>query len=93
MLFPIVIIDDRIQKEDFLLFLEENGVETRLFMPLLSQPIYKKIFGEIEDRYPVAKRLTEKGFIIGCHPYLLNSDIRYVRNLFLDFFRRQGLVK
>ena len=93
MLYPIVLIDDRIEKEDLLLFLEENEVETRLFMPLLSQPIYKKIFGEIEDNYPIAKKLTERGFIIGSHPYLSDQDIKYVQNLFYTFFKNKKLIK
>ena len=92
MLFPIIIIDDRIDKEDLLLFLEENGVETRLFMPLLSQPIYKKLFGDIENDHPVAKRLTERGFIIGSHPYLSDSDIKYVGFLFAEFLKKQGIL-
>ena len=93
MLYPIVLIDDRIEKEDLLLVLEENEVETRLFMPLLSQPIYKKIFGEIEDNYPIAKKLTERGFIIGSHPYLSDQDIKYVQNLFYTFFKNKKLIK
>ena len=93
MLYPIVILDDRIEKEDLLLYLEQNGVETRLFMPLLSQPIYKKIFGEIEDQYPTAKHLVERGFIIGSHPYLSNVDIRYVQNLFSKFLEKRGFLK
>lgn len=93
MLYPIVLIDDRIEKEDLLLFLEENEVETRLFMPLLSQPIYKKIFGEIENNYPIAKKLTERGFIIGSHPYLSDQDIKYVQKLFHTFFKNKKLIK
>ncbi len=82
MLFPIIISDERIEKEDFLLFLEKHGVETRLFMPLLSQPVYKKKFGDIINRYPVAQELERKGFIIGSNPYLSNDDIKYVQSLF-----------
>lgn len=93
MLYPIVITDDRIEKEDFLLFLEENGVETRLFMPLLTQPIYKKIFGDIENKYPVAKKLVENGFIIGCHPYLSDDDIKYVHNLFKKYLENAKLLE
>ena len=62
-------------------------------MPLLSQPIYKKIFGEIEDQYPTAKHLVERGFIIGSHPYLSNVDIRYVQNLFSKFLEKRGFLK
>lgn len=93
MLFPIVIKDQRIEKEDFLLFLEENGVETRLFMPLLTQPIYKKIFGDIEDKFPTAKRLVGDGFIIGCHPYLTESDIKYVHDLFKKYLKDAKLLE
>lgn len=85
MLFPIVIKDNRIDKEEFLLYLEENGVETRLFMPLLTQPIYKKIFGDIEHKYPIAKNLVKRGFIIGSHPYLTLTDIKCVYNLFKTY--------
>lgn len=93
MFFPLVIKDERIEKEDFLLFLEENGVETRLFMPLLNQPIYKKIFGDIEDEYPVAKRLVDKGFLIGCHQYLKETDIKYLANLFKRYLKNEGLLE
>lgn len=93
MLYPIVILDKRIEKEDFLLFLEENGVETRLFMPLLSQPVYKKIFGDIENKFPIAKRLAASGFIIGSHPYLTASDIKYVESLFGAYLKNAKLLE
>ncbi|OGM10421.1 hypothetical protein A2159_01520, partial [Candidatus Woesebacteria bacterium RBG_13_34_9] len=92
MLYPVVIKDDRIEKEDFLLYLEENGIETRLFMPLLSQPIYKKIFGDIENKYPIAKNLVSRGFIIGSNPYLSQSDIKYVRDLFYKYLKDEKLL-
>ena len=85
MLFPIVIMDPQIDRDEFLLYLEENGVETRLFMPLLTQPIYKKIFGDIEDKFPVAKMLVERGFIIGSHPYLTRDQIKYLAGLFRNY--------
>lgn len=88
MLYPIVIKDKRIERDDLLLFLEENGVETRLFMPLLNQPIYKKIFGDIENKYPVAKHLVERGFIIGSHPYLKTEDFQYLNYLFKKYLSK-----
>jgi perosamine synthetase len=93
MLFPIIIKDSKIEKEDFLLFLEENGLETRLFMPLLSQPIYKKIFGDIEKDFPVAKNLVERGFIIGCHPYLNDQDIKYIKHVFKTYLKNEKLLE
>lgn len=93
MLFPIVICDDRIDKEEFLLFLEEHSVETRLFMPLLSQPVYKKIFGDILDKFPIAKMLENRGFIIGSHPYLTGDDIKYVQSLFELYLKNAKLLE
>ena len=88
MLFPIIIKDVRIDKNDFLLFLEKNGVETRQFFPLLSQPIYKKLFGDIEHLYPIAKKLVEDGFIIGSIPTFTQGDIKYVYKLFKQFIKK-----
>lgn len=92
MLYPIVILDSRIKRDHLLLFLEEHNIETRLFFPLLSQPIYKKIFGDIEDNYPIAKRLVETGFIIGCHPYLKSKDIMYIYQIFYSYLKKKGLI-
>jgi len=86
MLYPIVITNPSIKKMSLLIHLEQNGVETREFMPLLSQPIYKKIFGDIEKDYPVAQFLVKNGFIIGCHPYLKKADIDYLGKVFNSFF-------
>lgn len=92
MLYPIVIKDKRIRRDDFLLYLEENGIETRLFFPLLTQPIYKKLFGDLVDQYPVAKKLVKRGFIIGCNPYLTDADIEYLKGIFLSFLKERGLI-
>ena len=86
MLFGIVCKGD--YKEDLVNFLEENDIETRDLLPLLNQPIYKKYFGNIENRYPVAKMLRENGFYIGCHQYLNSADIDYVVEKFHEFFKR-----
>jgi perosamine synthetase len=92
MLYPVVITDERIERDDLLLYLEEQGIETRLFFPLLSQPIYKKIFGNIENRYPVSKRLVRDGFIIGCHPYLKEKDVKFLKDCFSSYLKSRGLI-
>lgn len=93
MLYPIVIKDKRINLNDFLLFLEQNNVETRLFMPLLSQPIYKKIFGDIENKYPVSKMLVKRGFILGCNIYLNTKEFDYLNSLFRRYLNKSRLIK
>ena len=85
MLFGIVVKDDT--KTQLINFLEENKIETRDLLPLLNQPIYKKLFGNLEDKYPIAKELNNNGFYIGCHQYLNDEDIHYVINKFHEFYK------
>lgn len=92
MLYPVVIKDDRIDRDDFLLFLEENDIETRLFFPLLTQPIYKKLFGDIEKKYPIAKKLVARGFIIGCHPFMKETDIKYLKAIFSTYLKKKKII-
>lgn len=88
MLYPIVIVDKKIKRDDLISFLEVKGIETRYLMPLLNQPVYKKIFGNIENKFLVAKFLNENAFIIGCHQDLKKNELEYVVKTFDDFFRR-----
>ena len=68
MLFPIVLREGN--KRGLINFLEENGIETRDLLPLLNQPIYRSIFGDLEPQYPVAEWLNRCGFYIGCHQHI-----------------------
>lgn len=90
MFYPILIINERIKREELVFFLEEHHIETRYLLPLLNQPVYKKIFGNIEKKYPVASYVARNGFYIGCHPELSKSDLAYVIENFRKFFKRQG---
>ncbi|MBI1746779.1 MAG: DegT/DnrJ/EryC1/StrS family aminotransferase [Acidobacteria bacterium] len=67
-------------------YLEAHGIETRFMLPLLNQPIYKKIFGNIENRFPVARGLSQNGFYIGCHQGLTREDLAYIVRRFEAFF-------
>lgn len=87
MLYPIVITNPKIDREKLVDFLEIAGIETRYLMPLLNQPIYKKLFGDIEDEYPVAKFLDKNGFIIGCHQDLSKKHLDYMIGVFNKFFQ------
>lgn len=88
MMFPVV-INDGTNREELTHFLEENGIETRLMLPLLNQPIYKKLFGEdFESRFPVAKWIDEKGFYICTHQGLSREDLDYVAEKFDEFFKK-----
>ncbi len=90
MMFPIVIKNKvGVIKKDLVNFLEERGIETRDMLPLVNQPIYKKIFGDIEHQYPVAKWINQNGFYIGCHQKMSSQELRYIVSTFSDFFKKK----
>jgi dTDP-4-amino-4,6-dideoxygalactose transaminase len=78
MMFPLMILSDKFTRKEITSFLEEHNIETRPLFPLLNQPIYKKLFGDIIEDYPVAKNISEKGFYIGCHHGLEDEDLAYL---------------
>ena len=61
MLYPLVVRDGN--KRPLINFLESNGIETRDLLPLLNQPIYQKLFGDLEPQYPVLA-LAQSGRIL-----------------------------
>ena len=69
--------------------LEANGIETRDLLPLINQPIYRKMFGDLEPHYPVARWLNESGFYIGCHQYMTPDMIDHVTEVMYSFFGRR----
>jgi dTDP-4-amino-4,6-dideoxygalactose transaminase len=88
MMYPIV-TKEGARRDDLVDYLETMDIETRYMLPLLSQPIYKKIFGDIEDDYPVAKQINQNGFYIGCHQGLTKGDLDYVVYCFEQYFSSQ----
>lgn len=89
MMFPIVIRNRRIRKAELTQWLESWNVETRDMLPLLNQPVYQKIFGNLEPQYPIATRVRKNGFYVGCHPGLTKSDLAYMVGVFAEFFRKK----
>ena len=85
MLFGMVLRGE--DKTPLVNFLEDRGVETRDMLPLLNQPVYKKLFGDLEGKYPVARSLNRSGFYIGCHQYMKAADADYVIEQFRAYFR------
>lgn len=87
MMFPIVIKDHTIGRDELCLYLEERGIETRPLMPLLSQPIYRKLFPYKAEAYPVAFEASERGFYVGCHQMLTKDDIQYLGETIVEGVR------
>lgn len=88
MLYPIVVKDPNVSRDDLVFFLEKHGIETRPMMPLVNQPAYIKRFGNQENQYPISKWINEYGFVIGCHQHLHEEDIKYIGKVFKMYFSR-----
>jgi dTDP-4-amino-4,6-dideoxygalactose transaminase len=86
MMYPLMIKSDRFTRKQIAGFLETNNIETRPLFPLLNQPLYRKLYGNLEDQYPVAKEISRKGFYIGCHHGMDERDLVYIKDVFGKFF-------
>lgn len=86
MMYPLVIKDDReFTRDEIVKYLEQNNIETRPMLPLLNQPIYKEIFGDIEKDYPVAQWINNNGFYVGCHHGLSKDELDMIIKTIHDF--------
>jgi perosamine synthetase len=85
MMYPMV-AQEGVDRAALLLYLEKKGIETRYMFPLLSQPIYQKLFPGQLQNYPVAQRLEKQGFFIGMHQGLGYADINFIAQTFKDYF-------
>jgi dTDP-4-amino-4,6-dideoxygalactose transaminase len=73
-----------VDREALLMHLENSGIETRYLFPLLSQPVYQKLFPGMLDRYPVAKYLEKQGFFIGMHQGLDENDVQFIAQVIAE---------
>jgi perosamine synthetase len=84
MMFPMVLKSG--DRAPLLMHLEQQGIETRYMFPLLSQPVYRRLFPGLIDQYPVAKYLEAQGFFVGMHQGLTPQDIEFVSDKVSQYF-------
>lgn len=87
MMFPVVVRKG--SKVELVEHLEKNGIETRDLLPLVNQPVYKKVLKVKSSDYPVSKKLVESGFYIGCHQDLNRSDLDYIVTTISNFYKKK----
>jgi dTDP-4-amino-4,6-dideoxygalactose transaminase len=89
MMFPIILKKDSgIVYRDIIKYLENCNVETRPMLPILNQPIYKEIFGDIEKNYPVAEYIDHNGFYVGCHHGMTQEDLDNLVQVFSNYLSK-----
>lgn len=79
MMYPLVVKKEAsFTREELTHHLEKHNIETRPMLPLLNQPIYKELFGDIEKNYPVAEWIDHNGFYVGCHHGLDKGQLEVI---------------
>lgn len=86
MMYPIVLRKEK--KKGLVQYLERNDVETREMLPLINQPVYKKLLKLKKSDYPISKRLINSGFYVGCHQGLTKNHLQYLASKIHDYFRK-----
>ena len=85
MIYPLRVRGGPAVRQALVNFLEESGIEPRDLFPLLPQPVYRAMFGDLTGEYPVATGVAASGFYIGCHPGMTAADLDYVIDRFHAF--------
>lgn len=83
MMYPIVCTLGG--RGNFAAYLNTRGIETRLMLPILSQPVYGGVWDK--TRYPVAHWIDDNGLYIGCHQDLSTQDLDYVIQTIKEFWQ------
>lgn len=84
MMYPMVLKQG--DRDALLMHLEKNGIETRLLFPLLSTPIYRRLFPRLASEYPVSEHLAKQGFFLGMHQNLKIADMQYISDVLHGYF-------
>lgn len=81
--YPIIIKNPKINRNDLQIFLEKNGIQTRVIFTgnILRQPGFRKIrhIGKINE-FKVADYVMKNGLLVGCHHGLEKIDIKYIHD-------------
>jgi perosamine synthetase len=88
MLYGVVVKNDT--KKELVRYLEDLNIETRDLLPIINQPIYKRLYGNLEDKFPIAKWINESGFYIGCHSHMKDEEVEYVIKAFQNFYKNKN---
>lgn len=86
MLYGLVVKND--SKTKLVSYLENLNIETRDMLPLINQPIYRRLYGNLEDKFPVAKWINHSGFYIGCHSYMKDEEVDFIINAIQSFYNK-----
>ncbi len=89
MMYPIV-LKNSIARDPLIIFLEERNIETRYMVPLINQPYYLELFGDLAPKFPNADYVNKHGFYIGCHKAIGDAEIKFIVDTFKEYFSKNA---
>ena len=85
--FPLTLRTDWCGRKDITLYLEQQDIQTRPIFTgnILRQPAFRHLgTGE----FPVADKIMESAFLIGCHQGLSDDQLSYMEETFRAFLNK-----
>ena len=78
------------KRDDLLKYLKENKIICLIHYPtpIPHQPIYKKLFGDKEGKYPKSEEFAKNAMDLPMFPGLKEDQIKYISEKVHDFFDR-----
>ncbi len=86
MMYPLLL--RRENKRGLINRLEDRGIETRDLMPLVNQPVYRKLLGLNPKDFPVSRMLITSGFYVGCHQGLTRKNLEYIAETIGEYLKK-----
>lgn len=71
------------KRDELMVHLEKNGIQTRTMMPLTTQPVTKPY---LKKKYPNAEYVNDHGLLIGCHQYLGLKELNHIVDTIKSFY-------
>ena len=87
--FPITVVTEKFNRNDFVKYLEDNKIQTRNYFSgniLFHKPFAK--FGNPKD-YPNACKVMDHTFFIGVQPNMSDEMVGYVQKVLEDFLSQK----
>jgi dTDP-4-amino-4,6-dideoxygalactose transaminase len=90
MVYPII-LDERLDANNVIHYLNTHGIEVRRLMPITNQPIVQKYFNSrLEDEFPVAHLINRQGFYVGVHPELSTDDMEEMSSMIDEAIKQEA---
>jgi len=91
--FPLTIRDEApFSRRDITLFLEKNGIQTRLFFAgnITRQPAYRHILWRTVGKLSNCDKIMKDSFFIGVYPGINEDKMHYVIGMIEKFMEKYG---